>query len=60
VDRRRLATAIRAATGIEAFVWMVDVARLPREEAASTMRWTARALLRSALVDGGPEAATPA
>jgi hypothetical protein len=35
---------------------MVDVAGLPREEAASTMRWTARALLRSALRDGGPEA----
>ena len=54
LDRRRLATAIRAATGIEAFVWLVDVAGLPREDAASTMRWTARALLRSALVDGGP------
>lgn len=54
LDRRRLATAIRAATGIEAFVWLVDVAGLPREDAASTMRWTAHALLRSALVDGGP------
>ncbi|TQM36076.1 TetR family transcriptional regulator [Pseudonocardia cypriaca] len=54
LDRRRLATAIRAATGIEAFVWLVDVAGLPREDAASTMRWTARALLRSAMVDGGP------
>jgi AcrR family transcriptional regulator len=54
LDRRLLATAIRAATGIEAFVWLVDVAGLPREDAASTMRWTARALLRSALVDGGP------
>src|SRR5918998_1929343 len=49
LDRRRLATAIRAATGIEAFVWLVDVAGLPREDAASTMRWTAHALLRSAL-----------
>ena len=56
LDRRRLATAIRAATGIEAFVWLVDVAGLPREDAASTMRWTARALLRSALADGGPPA----
>jgi AcrR family transcriptional regulator len=56
LDRRRLATAIRAATGIEAFVWMVDVAGLAREDAASTMRWTARALLRSALADGGPPA----
>jgi AcrR family transcriptional regulator len=56
LDRRGLAVAIRAATGIEAFVWMVDVAGLPREKAASTMQWTARALLRSALRDGGPEA----
>ena len=56
LDRRGLAIAIRAATGIEAFVWMVDVAGLAREEAASTMQWTARALLRSALRDGGPEA----
>jgi AcrR family transcriptional regulator len=60
VDRRALAVAIRAATGIEAFVWMVDVAHLPREEAASTMQWTARALLRSALRDGGPEAGAAA
>jgi AcrR family transcriptional regulator len=56
LDRRRLATAIRAATGIEAFVWLVDVAGLPREDAASTMRWTGRALLRAALADGGPPA----
>jgi hypothetical protein len=34
---------------------MVDVAGLPREEAVTTMQWTARALLRSALRDGGPE-----
>lgn len=60
VDRRALAVAIRAATGIEAFVWMVDVAHLRREEAASTMQWTARALLRSALCDGGPEAGAAA
>ncbi len=60
VNRRALAVAIRAATGIEAFVWMVDVAHLPREKAASTMEWTARALLRSALRDGGPEAGAAA
>ncbi len=60
VDRRALAVAIRAATGIEAFVWMVDVAGLPRAKAASTMQWTARALLRSALRDGGPEAGAAA
>lgn len=54
LDRRALAIAIRAATGIEAFVWMVDVAGLSREEAVATMRWTAIAQLRSALRDGGP------
>jgi AcrR family transcriptional regulator len=58
LDRTRLAVAIRAATGIEAFVWMVDVAQLSREEAVTTMQWTARALLRSALGDGGPVPAT--
>jgi AcrR family transcriptional regulator len=56
LDLRRLAVAIRAATGIEAFVWMVDVAGLPREEAVASMEWTALALLRSALRDGGPAA----
>jgi AcrR family transcriptional regulator len=50
----RLALAIRSATGIEALVWLTDVAGLSREEAMRTMRWSARALLRSALVDGPP------
>jgi AcrR family transcriptional regulator len=59
LDRRALAVAIRAATGIEAFVWMVDVAGLPRAEAVATMRWTATAQLRSALRDGGPAVRDP-
>jgi AcrR family transcriptional regulator len=46
---RRLAIAIRAAAGIEALVWMTDIAGLSRREAASTMRSTARALLEAAL-----------
>jgi AcrR family transcriptional regulator len=46
---RRLVLAIRAAIGIEAFVWLTDVAKLSRPEAVATMRWSARALLRSAL-----------
>jgi AcrR family transcriptional regulator len=53
VDVRRLAVAIRAATGIEAFVWLVDVARVPRDEAVALLRWTGSALLRAAL-DGDP------
>jgi AcrR family transcriptional regulator len=53
IDVRGLAVAIRAATGIEAFVWLVDVARVPRDEAVQLLRWTGRALLRAAL-DGEP------
>ncbi len=52
LDRRQLAVAIRSATGIEAFVWLVDVAHTPRDEAVVSMRWTARAMLRAA-IDGG-------
>ena len=57
LDVRRLAVAIRAATGVEALVWLTDVARVPRAEAATTMRWTARALLDAALVDAEPAGA---
>jgi AcrR family transcriptional regulator len=45
----RLALAIRSATGIEAFVWLIDVAGLSRPEARELMRWSARALLQSAI-----------
>jgi len=48
-DLRRLVLAVRSATGIEALVWLTDVAGLSRDEAADVMRWSARALLRSAL-----------
>jgi len=44
---RRLVLATRAAVGIEALVWLTDVGHLSREEAVETMRWSARALLRS-------------
>jgi AcrR family transcriptional regulator len=42
---RRLVLAIRSATGIEALVWLTDVAGLTRDEAGDLMRWSARALL---------------
>ena len=45
----RLALAVRSATGIEALVWLTDVAALPRDEALALMRWSARALLRASL-----------
>lgn len=46
---RRLALAIRSAAGIESLVWLIDVARVSRQEAVETMRWSAQALLRAAL-----------
>jgi AcrR family transcriptional regulator len=48
----RLAIAIRSATGIEAFVWLTDVAGLSRGDATKLMRWSARALLEAALANG--------
>ena len=52
-DTTRLTFAIRSAAGIEALVWLTDIAGLSRKEAVQLMRWTAGALLRSALADGG-------
>jgi hypothetical protein len=48
-DIRRLVVAIRSAASIEAFVWLVDVAGLDRQDATELMRWSANALLRAAL-----------
>jgi predicted RNA-binding protein YlqC (UPF0109 family) len=47
----RLVYAVRAAAGIEALVWLCDVAGLSRDEAKDLMMWSARALLRSALAE---------
>ena len=52
-DARRLTFAIRSAAGIEALVWLTDIAGLSRKEAVQLMRWSAGALLQSALADGG-------
>src|SRR5439155_8105756 len=52
-DIRRLIFAIRSAAGIEALVWLTDIAGLSRKEAVELMRWSAGALLRSAMGDGG-------
>jgi len=48
---RRLILAIRSAAGIEALVWLTDIAGLSQEEAVQLMRWAASALLRSALAE---------
>jgi AcrR family transcriptional regulator len=47
----RLALAIRSATGIEAFAWLTDVAGLSRRDARKLMRWSAQAMLQSAMAD---------
>ena len=48
-ELRRLVYGIGATLGIEAFVWLTDMAGLSREEAVEVMRSNARTLLRSAL-----------
>jgi AcrR family transcriptional regulator len=50
-ELERLVLAIRATTGIEARVWLVDVAGLSGPEATALMRWSARALYRAAIDD---------
>ena len=46
-ELRRLALATRCAVGIEALVWLTDVAGLPREHAVEVMRWSAQALYQT-------------
>jgi AcrR family transcriptional regulator len=48
----RLAIAVRSAVGIEALVWLVDVAGLSRDDAADVMLSSARAIVRAALSEG--------
>jgi AcrR family transcriptional regulator len=55
----RLVLAIRSAVGIEALVWLTDVAGLPQAEAIEIMRWSARGLLQAALTTGPPGATPP-
>ncbi len=52
--RRSLALAIRSAVGIEAFVWLVDIGGLSRQEALKTMRWSAQAMLQAAMAEAKP------
>ncbi|MCB0167113.1 MAG: TetR/AcrR family transcriptional regulator [Anaerolineae bacterium] len=47
----RLVYAIRTSAGIEALVWLCDVAGLSRDEAKEQMIWSARSLLRSILTE---------
>ena len=45
--------AIRARLGIEALIWLTDIAGLSREEAVATMSWSARTLVESATARAG-------
>jgi hypothetical protein len=50
----QLVLAIRSATGIEARVWLTDVAQLSNDDAMAVMRWSAQALLAAALAGQAP------
>ena len=50
-ELHHLALAIRSATGIEALAWLTDVGGLSSNDARELMRWSARALLQSAIAD---------
>jgi AcrR family transcriptional regulator len=56
----QLVRAVRATTGIEALVWLVDIAGLSRADAVALMRWSAGALLERARHDPPPGATPPA
>ena len=53
-ELRRLVIAIRSAVGIEALVWLTDVAKLSHDEARELMRWSAQAMLRAAVDPADP------
>ena len=48
-ELRRLVLAVRSATGIEARIWLTDIAGLSSREATELIRWTAQAIYKSAL-----------
>ncbi len=56
---RQLVVSIRATIGIEAIVWLVDVARLSRNDAAALTRWSAQALLHHAATVPPPAPSQP-
>jgi AcrR family transcriptional regulator len=54
----RLVLAIRSAIGIEARVWLTDIAGLSSQDALETMRWSAQAMLHAALHHEPPRPGT--
>jgi AcrR family transcriptional regulator len=53
-QRHALVLAIRSMIGIEALVWLTDVAGLSRREAGELMAWSAQSLLHAALTAPPP------
>ncbi len=53
-ELRQLVRSVRATTGIEALVWLVDVAGLSRDDAVALMSWSAQALLQHAMKERPP------
>lgn len=51
-----LTLAVRSAIGIEALVWLTDVAQLSRADAQNLMCWSARSMLTAAREAGPPSA----
>jgi AcrR family transcriptional regulator len=49
----RLGLAIASAVGIDALVWLTDIAGLSRPQAVELMCWSARSLLQAALAGQG-------
>src|SRR5271169_7232617 len=56
---RQLVLSVRATTGIEAIVWLVDVAGLSRDDAVALTRWSAQALLQRARTVAPPTPSRP-
>lgn len=54
-----LVLAIRSVTGIEALVWLMDVAGLSAQQGVALMRWSAQAMLASVLAGSRPPAVPP-
>ena len=57
-ELERLVHAIAASVGVEALVALVDLGGVEPERAVDIMRWSAQALLRAALADAAPPAAS--
>jgi hypothetical protein len=56
---RQLVLSIRATIGIEAIVWLVDVAGISRSDAVALTRWSAQALLQRAVTVPPPTPGRP-